>query len=133
MIHAVADTHALIWYAYADARLSPSALAAFEGAAAEGEQIGFSTISLVEMVYLVEKGRVQVEALDQLLAAIDNPDSVLVELPVDHEVAIAMQQISRDTVPDMPDRIIAATALQHKIPVISRDSQIRLSEVRTIW
>jgi PIN domain nuclease of toxin-antitoxin system len=133
LIRAVADTHALIWYAYADARLSLTALATFESAAAEGEQIGFSAISLVEMVYLVEKGRIRVEALDQLLAAIDNPDSVLIELPVDRAVAAAMQQVSRDQVPDMPDRIIASTALIHKVPVISRDSRIRLSEVQTIW
>jgi PIN domain nuclease of toxin-antitoxin system len=129
----VADTHALIWYAYADAQLSLTALATFESAAAEGEQIGFSAISLVEMVYLVEKGRIRVEALDQLLAAIDNPDSVLIELPVDCTVAAAMQQVSRDQVPDMPDRIIASTALLHKVPIISRDSRIRLSEVQTIW
>ena len=73
MIRAVADTHALIWYAYADARLSLTELATFESAAAEGEQIGFLAISLVEMVYLVEKGRVRVEALDQLLAALIIP------------------------------------------------------------
>ena len=34
---------------------------------------------------------------------------------------------------DMPDRIIAATALTLGVPVISRDSKIQLSSVSTIW
>jgi hypothetical protein len=33
----------------------------------------------------------------------------------------------------MPDRIIAATALYLRVPVISRDYEIQLSGVDTIW
>ena len=33
----------------------------------------------------------------------------------------------------MPDRIIAATAIYHDVPFISRDGKIRASSVRTIW
>ncbi len=38
MIRAVADTHAVIWYLYNDARLSPTARTWIEDAAAAGEQ-----------------------------------------------------------------------------------------------
>jgi predicted nucleic acid-binding protein len=49
------------------------------------------------------------------------------------EVVEAMRRIPRGAVPDMPDRIIAATAVSLGIPVISRDGQIRASYLQTIW
>jgi len=33
----------------------------------------------------------------------------------------------------MPDRIVAATALVLQLPLVSKDSRIRASEVQTIW
>jgi predicted nucleic acid-binding protein len=44
-----------------------------------------------------------------------------------------MRRIARSDVPDMPDRIIAATALYLAIPIISRDRKIRASDLTTIW
>ncbi len=44
-----------------------------------------------------------------------------------------MMAIPRDQVPDMPDRIIAATAAHLGVPLISRDGKIRASSVTTIW
>jgi predicted nucleic acid-binding protein len=42
-----------------------------------------------------------------------------------------MREIPRDAVPDMPDCIVAATAVYFGVPVISRDGRIRASNVRT--
>jgi len=36
-------------------------------------------------------------------------------------------------VPDLPDRIIAATALHLNVPVISRDSKIQAANLQTVW
>jgi PIN domain nuclease of toxin-antitoxin system len=36
-------------------------------------------------------------------------------------------------VPDLPDRVVAATAHLHGVPLISRDRAIRLSGLSTIW
>ena len=44
-----------------------------------------------------------------------------------------MQTVPRDQVPDMPDRMIAATARLYAVPLISRDRKIRLSGLQTIW
>jgi predicted nucleic acid-binding protein len=41
--------------------------------------------------------------------------------------------IPRADVPDMPDRLIAATATSLGVPLISRDGRIRASAVHTIW
>ena len=56
MIRAVADTHAVVWYLYDDPRLSETARATIEAAAASGEQVAFSSITLAEIVYLAERG-----------------------------------------------------------------------------
>ena len=67
-------------------------------------------------------------------AIVGSIDPSLFELsPLDLAVADALARVSRDAVPDMPDRIIAATALALDLPLITRDGRIRSSNVRTIW
>jgi predicted nucleic acid-binding protein len=48
-------------------------------------------------------------------------------------VADSVELIDRNLVPDMPDRIIAATALCLGAALISRDRKIRSSQIHTIW
>ena len=133
MILAVTDTHALIWYLYDDKRLSAKARRFFDATAEQGGQIGFSAISLIEIVYLVERNRINPDTLELLLEVLGSENSVLVELPVDRTVASALKDVSWDSVPEMPDRIIAATALRLEVPVISRDRKIQSSVLKTIW
>ena len=130
---AVADTHAAIWYLFADPRLSASARNAFDRAASEGRKVLVSAITLVEMVYLVEKSRVSREAYDRLCGALADPGHVLAEAPLTAAIAESMRRIPREQVPDMPDRIVAATALYFNVPAISRDSRILASDLTTIW
>jgi len=44
-----------------------------------------------------------------------------------------MYRVELAKVPDMPDRIIAATALHLNVPVISKDAKIQSSGLTTIW
>lgn len=133
MIRAVADTHTVIWYLFRDSRLSEVARTTIEDAAANGEQVAFSSITLAEIVYLAERGRIRVETLEHLLQAVEGEAVVLVEIPFDGAVAQAMVNIPRSEVPDLPDRMIAATADYLDVPVISRDRMIQASRIRTIW
>lgn len=133
MLRAVADTHAIIWYLYDDSRLSATARTVIEEAAAAGDQIGLSSITLAEIIYLSEKGRIHPDVFERLLTALDQPGAVLQDLPFDRSVAAAMPMISRNQVPDLPDRVIAATAERYEVPLISRDRQIILSGLSTIW
>lgn len=57
MVVAVADTHTIIWYLFADGRLSTRAKEMIEAAAEQNQTIAVSSISVVEMVYLEERGR----------------------------------------------------------------------------
>lgn len=129
----VADTHAAVWYVVQPARLSPAARAAFKQTAMDGDSIYVSAISIVEVCYLVEKGKLSATVLQRLVDALADIDSALVVFPVEFDVAIALQQIPRIAVPDMPDRIIAATALLLNLPLVTRDRKIQAAGLPTIW
>jgi PIN domain nuclease of toxin-antitoxin system len=130
---AVTDTHGLIWYLEDSARLGPAALEAFD-ACDRGEIIIYvPTICLVEILYLQEKGRIAPDLKDRFDAELRAGSSGLILAPLTSEVADAVSDVPRTDVPDMPDRIIAATALHLGLPVISRDRAIQLSSVDAIW
>lgn len=133
MLRAVADTHVVIWYIFADPRLSATARTTIEQIAADGNQVAFSSITLAEIVYLIERGRIDVTTLDRLLEALEGDNALLVEIPFDRNIAQALRQVDRVQIPDLPDRIIAATAMYLNVPIISRDRSIQLSDIETIW
>ena len=133
MISAIADTHAVIWYLYDDARISEKAKRYIEETKDHGNQIGISTITLVEIVYLIEKGRINMDAFTILSNELKDNQSVLQEIPLTNRIVIDLATIDRTSIPDMPDRIIAATALHLNVPLLSRDEKITISRVETIW
>jgi PIN domain nuclease of toxin-antitoxin system len=129
----VADTHALVWYISEPSRLSKAARDALNGATQSGEPIYVASVSHVEMRYLTEKGRIDPMALDRVDALLDAPNSALIIAPLDLRIARAVLQIARAEVPDMPDRIIAATALVLQLPLVTRDRKIQSAAIVTIW
>lgn len=133
MIVAVADTHTIIWCLFNDERLSNIARQTIETAAADRNQIGISSITLAEIVYLSEKNRIPEQTLERLLNSIEEENSVLTEISLDKNVVKTLVRVDRTQIPDLPDRIIAATALYLEVPVISRDRKIKLSDIQTIW
>jgi PIN domain nuclease of toxin-antitoxin system len=133
MIAAVADTHAVIWYLYGDNRLTAKARSVFDDAAQRGDQVTISSITLAEIVYLGEKGRISPATLTLTLAELNSVTGLLTETPVDRQIVVAMSRIERTGIPDLPDRIIGATALHLAVPLISRDGKIRSSGLTTIW
>jgi len=133
MLVGVADTHALIWYRHADPRPSPAAKDFMEVAATTGDQVGLSSITLIVMVYLIEKARIASESFNRLAAVLEESQGVLVEIVPDVRIARALSRVDPAAVPDMPDHIIAAAALSARIPLITRDGKIRLSGLATIW
>ena len=131
----VADTHAIIWYVDSPADLSLAATTAMDAAANNPTQrIFISAISLIEMQYLTEKGKLKTTVLPKVLAEVDDPQPIIEVIPLDRAVADHLALIPRAQVPDMPDRIIAATALTLNLPLVTADTKIRgLSSVVTVW
>jgi PIN domain nuclease of toxin-antitoxin system len=133
MIAGVVDTHAALWYLFGDARLSASAKTFIDRAAAARRKVVISVISLAEILYLVEKTRLPFSAYEKLRQTLGAVDYVIDEAPLTTGIVEAMRQVPHDDVPDMPDRIVAASGIHFDVPGISRDGRIRASNIRTVW
>lgn len=131
----VADTHAIIWYLDSPAELSLAATVALDNTANDpSRRIYLSAISLIEMRYLTEKGKIKPSVLPQVLAEIDHPQTILEVIAIDRALSEQLALIPPATVPEMPDRIIAATALLSNLPLVTADNKIRaLTNVLTVW
>jgi PIN domain nuclease of toxin-antitoxin system len=129
----VTDTHGLIWYLEDDPRLGNAARAMFD-ACDRGEGVIYvPTICVVEIIYLQEKGRIPAELKARLDTELQAATSSLVLVGLTPDVTNAVARVPRTQVPEMPDRIIAATALHLGLPLISRDHKIQATDIKTIW
>ena len=130
----VTDTHSLLWHIFQNKRLSEKAASIFrETDNGEGE-IYIPTIVLVEIVYLVEKQRIPQESIDSVTGLLDAHATNYRLTPIMPATIHAMQMVPRQLIPDMPDRIITATALELGLPLITKDSKITAANVvKVIW
>jgi PIN domain nuclease of toxin-antitoxin system len=133
VIALVLDTHALTWVVHGDPRLSTTARQTIDAATSQTSPVAISAISLVETAYLEEKGRIPTGTLTGILALLEASNPLLVEVPVNRQIVAALLTLSRSALPDMPDRVIAATALSLAVPLVSRDGKIQDSHIQTIW
>jgi PIN domain nuclease of toxin-antitoxin system len=101
VITGVADTHSALWHLFDDARLSAAAGDFIDKAAAARHRIAVSSISLAEVVYLIEKNRLPRSAYDDLKVALADPDYVLKEAPFTVEIVDTLLQVPRIDVPDI--------------------------------
>lgn len=129
----VVDTHAAVWYLLQSKRLSATANAALDETLKGGDSIYLASISLVEVIYLVEKGKLSQVAADQLIEGLRDPQSNWILAPLDLAISQELSKVPRSAVPDMPDRIIAATAIHLGLPLVTVDSKIKASGIKTIW
>ncbi len=129
----IIDTNIVIWYFNQPSLPSGSAQTALVAALTNGT-IFVATITIVELTYLIEKNKIPQDVLTALRNALDEPSSAFQLIELTREISEALSQIPRTLVPDMPDRIIAATALHLDLPLVTSDGDIRkLTNVATIW
>ncbi|MCD6336278.1 MAG: VapC toxin family PIN domain ribonuclease [Candidatus Latescibacteria bacterium] len=87
----------------------------------------------MELVYLQGKRRIPTDVRTQLHVELQANTSNLVLADLTVGIVDTLVRVPRSVVPDMPDRIIAATALHLNLPLISRYRKIQLSSVTIIW
>src|SRR5438552_2716154 len=73
MVPVAADTHAALWYLLEPSRLSAAADQTLTQADRAGAGIFASAITVVEVFYLVEKGKLPQASLDALVATLTDP------------------------------------------------------------
>jgi PIN domain nuclease of toxin-antitoxin system len=133
MARYVTDTHALIWHLQASGKLSRRAQTLFREADVGRATIFIPSIVLVELVYLSEKGRIEAALLDRILGLLVPGVENFVVVPLEARTVHMLREVARSQVPEMPDRIIAATAKQLGLPLITRDPKIAAGVVQVIW
>ena len=130
------DTHALLWMASDPKRLSKKARAAIrrerEKDAREKAGVAIAAITLWELAWLAENGRIQVT--DSVESFVREPASRVVVAPITPEIAAFAVQLPSSFPKDPADRLIAATAMVEGAPLVTADEGIRRAKVvQTIW
>ena len=69
----LADTHASVWYLFAAPELSAAAKNFMDAATASGGFVFVPTISIIEIIYLTEKGKLLPQTLARLIQAVNLP------------------------------------------------------------
>jgi predicted nucleic acid-binding protein len=110
-----------------DRRLPKIARTAFEQAKEGMTQVLVPSIVLVEAVFLADRQRVSKLILTQLMALSDLPSAGVRVIPLDLAVARAVADFGPSAVPELADRIIAATARALNLPLLTTDPAIAAS------
>ena len=123
------DTHALLWAALGDPRLSPAA----EAIIGDGSQeLLFSPVSAMEITMKHAAGRLELpdEALTWIRTRVATFG--LIELPLTSEHAIEAGLLPRHH-RDPWDRLLVAQARVERVTLLTADEAIHRYEVTTIW
>jgi PIN domain nuclease of toxin-antitoxin system len=126
------DTHAVIWLASDDPRLSKNAKTAIDEARQGQQGLAVSDFTLFELVMLFRKKRIGINiSLESLLYEVEQR---FVVLPITRDVCVQTLAFPPNYPNDPADRIIGATAVVHGRKLVTADRAIRESRaVPTIW
>jgi PIN domain nuclease of toxin-antitoxin system len=126
----IVDTHALYWYRTNPSRLGPAADAVFRLADAGGAHIIVPAIVIAELYYLTQKFGPPASTSAMLEDINNSREFVFSELG--QRQLKTMEQV--EGVSEMHDRLIAAEALAHHAPLISKDEVLRgIAALDVIW
>jgi PIN domain nuclease of toxin-antitoxin system len=125
------DTHVLLWMASDPKRLSRKARQAIREAR-EKTGVAIAAITLWELAWLAENGRIQVTGSVESFVR-ETASRVMVE-PITPEIAALAVQLPSSFPKDPADRLIAATAMVEGAPLVTADQRIHQAKiVQTIW
>ena len=126
----LADTVAIVRHLRQHPALGSQAASILHEADQGLHRIYLSAITLMEVLYLSEAGRIDLH-LDELVATVSRASNYEV-VPVDADVTLAAVGI--DDVPELHDRIIVATARYLHVPILTGDRVIAASQhTQTLW
>lgn len=129
----VLDTHAIVWDALRPELLSRKAKKAITQAN-ENDGIIFCEISLWEIAMLIHKKRVYVETTYLNFIQLVKASNKYIFRGISPEIAELSAQLPTEVTNDPADRIIAATAMVEKAPLVTADKNLRKAKmIRTLW
>ena len=124
------DTHALIWWTLDPDKLSKKAQERCSGIINSGCHI--SSISIWEIGIKIKNASIDIGmSIDDYLYKIQQLNCVEI-VPVDEKIWIESVKLNWGH-RDPADRVIVATALMKKVPILSKDEKIKKYYRNTIW
>lgn len=131
----ILDTHTLIWYLEGNPRLGQRAKVIMT---TPNSEMILPLIALAEATLLIEKGRVNIPSISDLLNDVEQDDRIEV-YPV--TLAIFERSLTPDglKIPELHDRFIVSTGLHlqdlgHKVAILTKDNSITAAGVvPVIW
>ncbi len=127
----VTDTHSIVWHMADDPKLSKEARRVFQKTDGGLGYIYIPCIVFFELLYLVEKKKIEVGFNDFVNSA-SSSKNYKVE-PLCLPIIEKSRTIPRRKIPDPWDRLIAATSLHLGYPLITRDKALRKMGFDTVW
>ncbi|HVK83865.1 MAG TPA: type II toxin-antitoxin system VapC family toxin [Kofleriaceae bacterium] len=122
------DTHAFLWLATDDEKLSPNVRALFADAR---QELMLSTASIWEMAIKASLGKLTLgTTLAQLVQGGRDRGIRLLALEADHGYRVEHLPFHHR---DPFDRILIAQALHEGIPIVSRDESLDPYSVQRVW
>lgn len=129
----VLDTHVIIWNALKPELLSAKAAQAIK-TAKESDGAIFCEISLWEIAMLMQKNRLKIDISYLELVGLLCESYPFRFLGLTPEIAWLSTDLKLKNHKDPADRIIAATAIEESIPLVTADKKLRASKaINTIW
>ncbi len=126
----VVDTHALFWHLTNSTRLSTSARQVFDAAVSGAALLVLSPIVLLELYALLRKVKAPVDFAAELLRFQAIPYYRIEPIMLDDLLLLDRLQ----DIPEIHDRVIAATAVRLGATVLTLDPAIRSSAgVTSLW
>ena len=130
----VTDTHCIVWHLTGSRKLSRKARRVFQAADDGHARVLVPTIVLVEAAMIAERRRMADELVDWLYGLREGGSGNYQLVPLDERVVHHFRVFGPAAVPEMADRIIAATALALGFPLLSADPIIAESPlVKVVW
>lgn len=126
----ILDTHALVWYLEGNPRLGRKAKATMSAADSE---LVLPLIALAEAAYLIERGRVGIPTISNLLADVQ-ADRRIEIYPLTMEIFEQSLTSKGLSIPELHDRFIVSTGLYlqglgHTATILTKDETITGAEV----
>ena len=126
------DTHVWLWWLLGSTQLPKKEREELDRLASRGS-LSVAAVSLWETQLLHSKGRLTLHQPFDIWLREAAAANVVQTLPLDVEVAIALDGLPASFHGDPADRLIVATARTHRIPLATHDAALRKSRVTALW